>query len=128
MMTNAFGPARLARYLVPFLRSSGAIAFMSSHRGSVTANIEGGLELYRSSKAALNTLARGIYADIHEHGYTVLSIHPGWAATAMGTLDGTVQAEIDVQTSVKGVADVVESHRNCEQHLYLDYQGKSWPW
>jgi hypothetical protein len=35
------------------------------------------------------------------------------AATHMGTLNGTVSAEIDTATSVRGVADVVERHIGC---------------
>ncbi|MBD1550519.1 SDR family oxidoreductase [Pseudomonas typographi] len=128
MMVNAFGPIRLARNLLGHLKTPGALAFMSSHRGSVAANVEGGLELYRASKASLNILARGIYADIREQGNTVLTIHPGWAATSMGTLDGTVEAEIDVDASVRGVADVVEHHRHSGEHLYLDYEDRRWPW
>lgn len=128
MMVNAFGPIRLARRLLPHLKIPGTLAFMSSHRGSVAANLEGGLELYRASKAALNMLARGIHAEIRDQGQTVLSIHPGWAATAMGTLDGAVQAEIDVETSVRGVADVVERYRNSGESLFLDYAGERWPW
>lgn len=128
MMVNAFGPIRLARRLLPHLKVPGTLAFMSSHRGSVAANLEGGLELYRASKAALNMLARGIHAEIRDQSQTVLSIHPGWAATAMGTLDGAVQAEIDVETSVRGVADVVERYRNSGESLYLDYAGERWPW
>lgn len=46
----------------------------------------------------------------------------------MGTLDGTVEAEIDVATSVEGMADVLEQHRYANDHLYLDYKGESWPW
>ncbi|WP_413742769.1 SDR family oxidoreductase [Sodalis sp. RH15] len=130
MITNAFGPARLARHLVPTLKPKGAMAFMSSHRGSIEKNVEPGLglELYRASKAALNMLARGIYADIREQGYSVLSIHPGWVATAMGTLDGAVEAEIDVNTSVNGMAEVIDRYRHSGQHHYLDYLGNRWPW
>lgn len=67
---------------------------------------------YRVSKAALNMLARCIYMDLSQGEHTVLSIHPGWAATEMGTLDGAVEAEIDVKTSVNGMVDVIELHRN----------------
>ncbi|WP_146010013.1 hypothetical protein [Burkholderia sp. WAC0059] len=125
----AFGSIRLARNLPGQLKTPGTLAFMSPHRGSVAANAEGGLEeLYRASKAALNILARGIYADIREQGHTVLTIHPGWAATSMGTLNGTVEAGIDVDTSVRGVADVVERHRRCGDHLYVDDEDRQWPW
>lgn len=130
MLTNAFGPARLARHLLPSLKAEATLVFMSSHRGSIGGNTEPGigLELYRASKVALNMLARCIYLDISQDGHTVLSIHPGWAATTMGTLDGAVNAEIDVQTSVQGMIDVIARHRNDKQHLFLDYEDNSWPW
>jgi NAD(P)-dependent dehydrogenase (short-subunit alcohol dehydrogenase family) len=129
MMTNTFGPIRLAHRLLDHLVSpGGTLAFMSSHRGSIAINVEGGLELYRASKVALNMLARGIWATYRERNLTVLSIHPGWARTAMGTLDGTVEPEIELEPSVRGVADVVERHMGSGQNLYRDYQDQSLSW
>ena len=51
MMTNAFGPARLARHLLPMLKPAGTLVFMWSHRGSIAGNTESriGFELYRAS-------------------------------------------------------------------------------
>lgn len=126
--TNAVGPFRLAKWLLPCLKPAGTVAFMSSHRASIAGNVEGGLELYRASKAAANMLSRGLYAELKDGGYTVLNIHPGWAATAMGTLDGTVAAEIDVATSVNGVADQLEREMGSGLHRYVDYQGTPLPW
>ncbi|WP_448101445.1 SDR family oxidoreductase [Luteibacter jiangsuensis] len=128
MHVNAFGPYRVAERMAARLNRRGCIAFMSSHRGSVAGNVEGGLELYRASKAALNMLARGLYAQLAPSLVTVLTIHPGWAATAMGTLNGTVAAEIDVDTSVRGVVSVIEQHRDTGMHEYLDYTGERLPW
>jgi len=129
MLTNTFGPIRLARHLLNHLAMpGGTLAFMSSHRGSITINLEGGLELYRASKVASNMLARGIYAENQKMGLTVLSIHPGWVNTAMGTLGGTVKAEIALEPSIRGVADVVEKHMGSGENLYLDYQGKRLDW
>lgn len=126
--TNTIGPYRLAKWLLPCLAPSGAVAFMSSHRASVQGNVEGGLELYRASKAAINMLSRGLYAELAPRGCTVMNIHPGWAATAMGTLDGTVAAEIDVETSVTGVADQLERYMGSGLQHYLDYRGETIPW
>ncbi len=129
MMTNTFGPIRLAHYLLPFLIDrGGTLAFMSSHRGSIAINHEGGLELYRASKVALNMLARGLYAQNRDRGLTVLSIHPGWVATRMGTLDGTVAAEMELEPSVRGVADVVERHMGSNQNLYRDWEDRPLAW
>ena len=129
MLTNTFGPMRLARHLLNHLvMPGGTLAFMSSHRASIAINFEGGLELYRASKVASNMLARGIYAEQKERGLTVLSIHPGWVSTAMGTLGGTVKAEIELEPSVRGVADVVEKHMASGENLYLDYQDERLDW
>ncbi|QHI97482.1 SDR family NAD(P)-dependent oxidoreductase [Xylophilus rhododendri] len=129
MMTNTFGPIRLARQLLEaHLKPRGTLAFMSSHRASIGLNREGGLELYRASKVALNMLARGLHAENAASGLTVLSIHPGWVRTAMGTLDGTVEAEIEVEPSVEGILQVVERHAGSGDNRYLDYQGAALPW
>ncbi len=129
MLTNTFGPMRLARHLLDRLAMpGGTLAFMSSHRGSTAINLEGGLELYRASKAALNMLARGLWATNRERDLTVLSIHPGWVRTAMGTLDGTVEPEMELEPSVRGVADVVERHRGSGENRYLDWEGRPLDW
>ncbi|MCF1503796.1 SDR family oxidoreductase [Afifella sp. H1R] len=127
MMTNCFGPIRLARHLLDRLNEGGTLAVMSSHRASIAMNTEPGLklDLYRASKVALNMLARTIHADT---GLTVLSIHPGWVATAMGTLDGTVEAEISVEESVTGMAEVLKANMGCREHRYLDRRGNTLPW
>ncbi|WP_417843534.1 SDR family oxidoreductase [Thalassospira sp.] len=127
MMTNCFGPIRLVHHLLDRLNSGGTLAVMSSHRASIALNTEPGLklDLYRASKVALNMLARTIHTDT---GLTVLSIHPGWAATAMGTLDGTVEAEMSVEESVTGMAEVLMANMGCGEHRYLDWAGRPLPW
>jgi NAD(P)-dependent dehydrogenase (short-subunit alcohol dehydrogenase family) len=127
MMTNCFGPIRLAHRLLDRLNDGGTLAVMSSHRASIALNTEAGLklDLYRASKVALNMLARTIHADT---GVTVLSLHPGWAATAMGTLDGSVEAEISVDESVQGLAKVLMANMGCGEHRFLDWRGESLPW
>ncbi|MFP3546953.1 hypothetical protein SB748_26345 [Rhizobium sp. SIMBA_035] len=84
------------------------------------------LNLYRASKAIFNMLAPTLHADHPD--LTVLSIHPGWAATAMGTLDSTIEAEISVDESVKGMVNVLKGHKETGENLYLDWQGRSLPW
>lgn len=128
MLTNTFGPMRLAHRLLGALKPNGSYAFMSSHRGSTAINLEGGLELYRASKVALNMLARGLWSTHRERNLTVLSIHPGWVNTKMGTLDGTVPYEIELEPSVRGVADVVERHMGSGKNLYLDWEDRPLDW
>ena len=124
MITNAIAPIRVARTLLPRVADGGTVALMTSILGSVALNTHGTMDLYRASKAALNTLTRSFWAnDVKDRDLTLLSLHPGWVKTAMGG-DG---ADLDVATSVAGLANVVEA-RHGKAHRYLDYTGKELAW
>ena len=118
MMTNAFGPIRAGRTLLPKIRDGGTLAFMSSLMGSID-DSSGGYDLYRTSKTAQNMLAKGVAeTDAKERGITVLSLHPGWVQTDMGGSN----AKLTVEESVKGLADVVEKADGG--YRFVDYSGK----
>jgi NAD(P)-dependent dehydrogenase (short-subunit alcohol dehydrogenase family) len=123
-MTNAISPVRLAYKLLPMVRpKTGILAFMTSILGSVSSNDHGMAPLYSASKAALNQLTRGLVATM-DSDVTVLSMHPGWVKTDMGG----PHADIDVSTSVKGIADVLEAKAGSGTHEFLDYRGDTLPW
>lgn len=122
MMTNAFGPARAAKALLPKLRDGGTLGFMSSLMGSIT-DSSGGYELYRSSKAALNMLAKGIAEqNAGPRGVEVLSLHPGWVQTDMGGPNAT----LTVDQSVSGLADVI-GNSGGGGFRYVEYSGRELP-
>ena len=122
--TNAVAPVRTARTLLPLLSEAGSVGFMTSGLGSVAGNTSGAMELYRASKAALNSLARSFAAtDFKGRSGAVLNIHPGWVKTDMGT----DAADIDVATSVAGIADVLTAERPAGSY-FLDYRGRTLPW
>ncbi len=56
--TNSLSPIHFADAFHDLVAPGGTVAFMSSVLGSVGGNTRGGWEVYRASKAALNTLAR----------------------------------------------------------------------
>lgn len=123
MMTNAYGPARAGRALLPKLKDGGTLAFMSSLMGSV-ADSSGGYELYRGSKAALNMLAKGIAEqNARARAIEVLSLHPGWVQTDMGGPNATRT----VEQSVAGLADVIEN-AGSGGYRFVDYTGKILPY
>ena len=62
MVTNALSPMRVIETLQDLVPSTGTIGLMSSGQGSVTNNVSGSYEVYRGSKAALNTLMRSFAA------------------------------------------------------------------
>ena len=121
--TNAVAPIRLARRLVGHVRPrEGVVAFMSSRLGSITLT-SGQHELYSASKAALNMLTRAFATEVQGR-LTVRSLHPGWVRTDMGG----PEAPLDVPTSVRGLASVIEAARGRLDHLFLDYQGEPISW
>lgn len=126
MFTNAVAPVRLARHLLGNVReNTGVIAFMSSVMGSVADNLAGSSELYRASKAALNSMTRGFYnAGLGGRKITVLSLHPGWVRTDMGG----ASAPVSIEESVKGLADVLLAQRGAHAHKFLDYRGETISW
>jgi NAD(P)-dependent dehydrogenase (short-subunit alcohol dehydrogenase family) len=123
MMTNAVGPARAGKLLLPLLRDGGALAFTTSKMGSI-ADSSGGFDLYRMSKTAQNILARGISEqEAKRRGIAVLSLHPGWVQTDMGGAAAT----LTVEQSVRGLADVLEA-KHLAEHRFLAYDGSEIPW
>lgn len=123
-LTNAISPIRVADALVRHVVPGGTVAFMSSILGSVAANDNGRMQLYRASKAALNSLVRSFAARHAEAGLTVLAVHPGVVRTAMGGPN----APLDVETSVRGVADMIEARRGSGGVAFVDYRNRAVPW
>ena len=125
MLTNALAPIRLATALLGKLRDEkSVVVFMTSQLGSILENDTGGYDLYRASKAALNSLTRSFVARLQPPRPTVLSLHPGWVKTDMGG----ASAPLDAPTSVAGMLDMVERARGAGGHRFLDYQGREIPW
>ncbi|GAN81023.1 SDR family oxidoreductase [Acidocella aminolytica] len=123
ILTNAIAPVRLAERLVPLLRPEmGVLAFMSSVLGSLEVNANDASPLYAASKAMLNRLTRAFAAE-HEY-LTIVNLHPGWVRTDMGGENAT----LDVETSARGMADVLGARAGQGGHEFLDYRGKIIPW
>jgi NAD(P)-dependent dehydrogenase (short-subunit alcohol dehydrogenase family) len=126
MHTNVFGPIRLAHALLGQIREkTGVLALMSSRMGSIGEASSGYSEVYRATKAAQNSLARSLWlTKAQERGVTVLSIHPGWVKTDMGGQG----ADIDVETSVSGMADQLAANVGTNAHRFIDYSGQEIAW
>jgi len=121
--TNATAPIQCALALLPLVKQGGTIGMMSSKMGSID-DSSGGVNLYRISKLSQNMLARSLYeGHAKSRGVGVISLHPGWVATDMGG----PSAPLDVDTSVTGMVDVLESESE-PRHVFLNYDGSPVPW
>jgi NAD(P)-dependent dehydrogenase (short-subunit alcohol dehydrogenase family) len=124
MVTNALSPLRAIETLHDLVKADGAIAVMSSGQGSVTNNERGGYEVYRASKAALNTLMRS-YAARHAGDHrTLLLLAPGWVRTDMGGPN----AGLSIDESIPNLVNTIEAQRGKPGLQYLDYAGRTVPW
>ena len=124
MVTNALSPMRVIEELGELVRPDGTIAAMSSSLGSVALNDRGGWEVYRASKAALNTLMRS-YAARHASGRRSLAlVDPGWVRTEMGG----PAASLGIEDSVPGVADALGAQAGQPGLRYFNYRGETVPW
>ena len=125
MYTNAVAPIRLARAMAGSVRQkTGVLAFTSSIMGSVGLGSDGYHELYRASKAALNSMSRGLWNEVKGRGLTMLTMHPGWVRTDMGG----PSAPVGVDDSARGLVAVIERERGKHRHVFVDFQGKELTW
>ncbi|PFG55696.1 NAD(P)-dependent dehydrogenase (short-subunit alcohol dehydrogenase family) [Vibrio sp. ES.051] len=123
---NTIAPLKLIESFYPLLQQGATkkIACISSKVGSMTENTSGGGYIYRSSKAALNSVVKSLSNDLTSEGFTVLALHPGWVRTAMGGPN----ALIDTQTSAKGLANVITQSTPQNSGQFINYDGTELPW
>lgn len=124
MVTNALSPMRIVEAFQDLVPPTGAIAIMSSGQGSVSNNETGRHEVYRASKAALNTLMRSFAARHRDDPRTLLLLAPGWVRTDLGGPN----ARLSIQDSIPNLVKVIEAQEGKSGLQYLDYLGRAVPW
>lgn len=112
LKTNVVGPFRLTAALLGNVMASERklVVMMSSDLGSITNNHQGFSHAYRSSKAALNMLTRGLAVDLRPDGVTVVSLAPGWTQTDLGGGDATWTVHDSVANQRKLIATLDLEH------------------
>jgi NAD(P)-dependent dehydrogenase (short-subunit alcohol dehydrogenase family) len=124
MVTNTLSPMRVIEAFESLVPPAGTIGVMSSGLGSVANNETGGWEIYRGSKAALNTLMRSFAARHAGDPRSMLIIAPGWVRTDMGGPD----ALLSIDESIPCVVDTIIAQTGKPGLRYLNYQGNTVPW
>ena len=124
MVTNALSPMRVVEALQDLVPQTGTIGVMSSGQGSVANNTGGMREVYRGSKAALNTFMRSFAARHADDARAMVLMAPGWVRTELGGPDARLSIE-DSVPSLVGVLMRLEGRAGLQ---YLDYLGRTVPW
>ena len=136
-LVNAVGPLLVAQAVMPLLQqrkgpaSSGratsnmlpVYAILSSKVGSVYDNTSGGTYAYRSSKAAVNNIAKSLSVDLAGEA-SVVCLHPGYVRTDMTGGKGL----IDTKESVEGMLRAIEATDDTVGFRFVDYKACIIPW
>ncbi|MGL1919441.1 MAG: SDR family oxidoreductase [Hyphomicrobiales bacterium] len=120
LTTNTINPIRVMRAAMPGLRlgNTKKVANLSSFMGSFEGQ-SNGAHAYRTSKAALNRAMQIFGRELAEEGFVVMNVHPGWVKTDMGGQE----ADIDVETSAKGLLKIIETTTLDDVNQIIGYDG-----
>ena len=123
---NVVGPFRLTAAMMPNLLAGERklVVMMSSDLGSIGNNTLGTSHAYRSSKAALNMLTRGLAIDLKGQGVSVISMAPGWTRTALGGEGG----QWSVEDSVTAQRAILTEIGPADSGQFIDLTGKIVAW
>jgi len=123
MVTNTLSPMRVLEQLTENVRQGGVVGVMSSGQGSIADNENGGNDVYRASKAALNMIMRS-FAVRKGKNRALLLLAPGWIKTDMGGKE----AKFTVEEVIGDIVDTIVAQEGKTGLQYLDRFGKPVRW
>ncbi len=123
---NLIAPFRMTEALLPNLLAGEGklVVMMSSDLGSITQNTMGGVDAYRSSKAALNMVMVSLAKELADQSITVISMAPGWVRTDLG---GDT-APYSVEESVAGQRSALAGVTLADSGRFINLKGETVPW
>jgi len=126
LRVNTIAPLLMAECFVDNVSRSNRriIASVGSLLGSLSDNTSGGYYAYRTSKAGVHMVMRGLAADLAARGVIAVSFHPGWVRTRMG---GT-RAPVLPEQSAAGIQRVLLELTSEQNGRFFDYEGRELPW
>ncbi len=128
LRVNLMGAMKVTECFVEYVARSDRklVLMMSSELGSIADNLTAGQTYaYRTSKAALNMLSKGLALDLAERGITVIALAPGWVRTDMG---GKSIATYSPQESVPAQQALIDRLTSAYSGQFLDLHGNELPW
>ncbi len=123
---NSIAPLKISEALVEQVAASQQriIAVMGSIMGSIADNSSGRNYAYRSSKAALHMVTRGLSVELADRGIIAVVLHPGWVRTDIGG----DQAALSTEESAAGLTRVLLGLDADDNGKFFDYSGAERPW
>jgi NAD(P)-dependent dehydrogenase (short-subunit alcohol dehydrogenase family) len=100
------------------------VVAISSHMGSIEDTKEPNDYAYRSSKAALNVVMKGLVYELSDYGVGILLFHPGWVRTRMGGSEAPLSAE----ESVSNMRALVDKFQQKDSGRFYRHDGVIIPW
>lgn len=121
---NLLAPFRMSVAFQSHLRAGQRrlLVMMSSDLGSVAQNQQGGSHSYRTSKAALNMVARGMSREWRD--FIVIAMAPGWCHTHLGG----PAAPVDPAESVRLQQEIFERLTLEDSGRFINRFGETVPW
>ena len=120
--TNALGPLRTTRALLPLLKKSRLprVVNVSSGAGSISdPAMDSHAYAYAGSKAALNMFTRLMAREYKPEGVCIAAMSPGWVRTDMGGAD----AELDPAAVASEMIAAIDGLTMEQTSLWLDRHG-----
>jgi len=122
---NVMGPMALVEAFVDNVAASDrkTIVMLSSRMASITHAVETST-IYRTSKAALNMLAKNLAAQLRARGIIVVPVDPGWVRTDMGG----PKAPLAPEESIGQFKSLITRLRPEDSGTFFRYDGETNPW
>jgi NAD(P)-dependent dehydrogenase (short-subunit alcohol dehydrogenase family) len=126
LKVNTLGVVRVTEALRGNLAQSQKrlVVAVTSTMGSIKDNQTPNDYAYRSSKAALNAVMKGMAYELEPLNIGILLVHPGWVRTRMGGSEGT----FSVEESVNNMRKLVEGFKPADSARFYRYDGSIIPW
>ena len=123
---NTMGAAKMIEAFLDNISRSqrGLVVVISTHMASIADIETPGSYYYRSSKAALNAVMKGISLELRSMKIGLLILHPGWVRTRMGGQG----APLNPTESVRGMMEMVEGFRFENSGRFFRHDGIELPW
>jgi len=126
LRVNVIAPMKIIEALVENVAASQRriVATMGCMLGCLEDNKSGGTYIYRTSKAAVHMVMRGLAADLRPRGIISVALHPGWVRTRM---NGPM-APLEPFESAAGLLQVLLGLTLEQSGKLLTFEGRELAW